>query len=106
MLYILWLHGGGGGGGGQHSSLVTQTHTITLLLQVCDLELQWLIANTDTEGVGIDLDQNEGGERRVVSVRGGEGAQFTVQLSSGQVLTCGLPPIYPHILPGQSIPRI
>jgi hypothetical protein len=64
---------------------------------VCELGLDWLFANGDTDSGKVDLDQIEG-EGKLVSLRGGEGAQFSVQLSSGLVLTSGLPPIYPHTL--------
>ncbi|CAI8050482.1 Anaphase-promoting complex subunit 1 [Geodia barretti] len=67
------------------------------VLKVCELGLEWLFANGDTDSGKVDLDQIEG-ERKLVSIRGGEGAQFSVQLSSGLVLTGGLPPIYPHTL--------
>ena len=66
---------------------------------MCELGLDWLFANGDTDSGKVDLDQIEG-EGKLVSLRGGEGAQFSVQLSSGLVLTSGLPPIYPHILQG------
>ena len=67
--------------------------------KVCELGLEWLFANGDTDSRKVDLDQIEG-EGKLVSLRGGEGAQFSVQLSSGLVLTGRLPPIYPHTLVG------
>ena len=74
-----------------------------VLLQVCSLDLDWLLRNhygscaSGDSGEGED-GSVEMGERRVVSLREGTGNQFFLELSTGEMpLSCTLPPLYVNL---------
>ena len=74
-----------------------------VLLQVCSLDLDWLLRNhygscaSGDSGEGED-GSVEMGERRVVGLREGTGNQFFLELSTGEMpLSCTLPPLYVNL---------
>lgn len=80
-----------------------------LQLQVCSLDLDWLQRNhcgscaSGDSGEGGDGDGGGGGsvevgEERVVGLKESVGTQFCVELSSGDLLHCTLPPVYVQLL--------